>query len=138
MFVKYHLGLSCILSPKEARFMMHMVEIHHLTLWGYKTDYTRTEYMKRMGLGEHAFDTAAGSLTELGLVVRTGSRNSVHYALNVEMYDRLVEIVSWAQNVERLSGFLDFNLRKLGRSIDSITDGELDKLQTDETAEGES
>jgi hypothetical protein len=88
--------------------------------------------------GEHAFDTAAGSLTDLGLVVRTGSRNSVHYALNVEMYDRLVEIVSWAQNVERLSGFLDFNLRKLGRSIDSITDGELDKLQTDETAEGES
>lgn len=128
MFVKYPLGLSCVLSPKEARFILHMIEMQHLSLWGYKTDYTRTEYMKRMGLGENAFDTAARSLTDLGLVVRTGSRNSVHYELDEKMYDRLVEIVSDTRNIERLAGFLDFNLRKLGRSIDSITDEEIDQI----------
>lgn len=132
MCVKYHLGLSCILSPKEARFIMHMVEIHHLDRWGYKTDYTRAEYMKRMGLGEHAFDSAARSLTGLGLVVRVGNRNSVHYSLNAKVYDRLVEIVSGTRNIGKLSEFMHLNLRMLGRSVDDITIEEIEQIRMDD------
>ena len=134
MFVKYHLGLSYVLTPTEARFVMHMIEIHRLAEWGYKTDFTRPQYMKRMGLREHAFDAAARSLCDLGLVVRTeeSCRNRVYYALDLGLYERLVAIVTCTQNVDKLVGFLDFNIRKLGRSIDSITDEELDKLVSGE------
>ncbi len=137
MFVKYHLGLSYILSPTEARFIMHMVEIHHMTLWGFKTDFTRAEYMRRMGLREHAFDSAAKSLTRMGLVRRRSesSRNRVHYSLDTTVYDRLVVIVSATRNIDRLIGFIDFNIRKLGKSIASITDEEIEGIEKMEFAE---
>lgn len=130
VFVKYHLGLSYLLSPAESRFLMHMVDFDHMKRCGYKTDFTRAQYMKRMGLREYTFDTAAKSLVELGLIDRSAdsSRNRVFYDLNTETYERLITIISSIQNYEKLSTFLSFNIKKLGRSIDSITDEELDNL----------
>jgi Transketolase, N-terminal subunit len=132
MFVKYHTRLSCILSPAESQFMMHMVEISYLAEWGHKTDFTRTQYMKRMGLREHTFDTAAKILLELGLINRSAGsgRNRVFYELNEENWERLQVILSATWNIDKLRAFLDFNLKKLGRPIADITDKELDELHS--------
>lgn len=132
MYVRYHMGLSQILSPIESRFLMHMIETHYLSLWGFKIDFTRQQYMKRMGLKEHSFDSAAKSLLEFGLIDRAqGScRNRVYYELNVKNYERLTEIVSSTQKIEKLRPFLDFNFKKLGRAIDSISDQELAELSS--------
>ena len=130
-FVKYHLGLSYILSPAEARFMMHMDEIDHLEQLGFKTDFTRRELMKRMGLGEHTFDSAVRSLLAMGLIVRGPecSRNRVSYSLDRMVYGRLVIISSATRNINRLMQFFDTHLRKDGRSIASITDQEIEELK---------
>ena len=129
-FEKSYPGFSYVLSPEEERFLKHMKEIAFLCRRGEKTDYTRAEYMRRMGLREYTFDRCAKSLCNLGLIVKTSdsSRNRVHYSLNEPVYDKLVRIVSTTRNIDRLIAFFDFHVFKLGKSIGSLEDDEIEGL----------
>lgn len=129
-FEKSYPGFSYVLSPEEERFLKHMKEIAFLRRRGEKTDFTRAEYMRRMGLREYTFDRCAKSLCQMGLVIRTAdsSRNRVHYDLNESTYDKLVWIVSQTRNTDRLIEFFDFHIFKLGKSIDSIREDEIRQL----------
>ena len=128
--VRCYLGFSYLLSPAEERLLTHMVYFDQQTRLGHYTDFTRTQYMKRIGLREHAFDSAVRSLAEMGLITRVAesSQNRVHLSLNAEVYKRLIRICSASESWEKLSYFLDFNFRKLGRRIDEISDEELIEL----------
>lgn len=129
-FEKAYPGFSYILTPDQERFMKHMTEIAFLRRRGEKTDFTRAEYMRRMGLKEYTFDRCAKSLCELGLIIKTAdsSRNRVHYSLNEPVYDKLVRIVSTTRNIDRLIGFFAFHVFKLGKSIESLSDEQIDGL----------
>lgn len=129
-FEKSYPGFSYILTPEEERFLKHMKEIAYLRRRGEKTEFTRSEYMRRMGLREYTFDRCARSLCELGLIVKTSdsSRNRVHYDLNEFAYEKLVHIVCQTRNIDRLIEFFDFHVFKLGKSIGSIREEEIRQL----------
>lgn len=129
-FEKSYPGFSYVLSPDEERFLKHMKEIAFLRRRGEKTDFTRSEYMRRMGLKEYTFDRCAKSLCQLGLIRKTAdsSRNRVHYNLNEPVYDKLVRIVSTTRNIDRLIVFFAFHVFKLGKSIESLRDEEINEL----------
>lgn len=129
-FEKSYPGFSYVLTPDEERFLKHMKEISFLRRRGEKTDFTRAEYMRRMGLREYTFDCCARSLCKLGLVVKTSdsSRNRVHYDLNEPVYEKLVRIVCLTRNIDRLIEFFDFHIFKLGKSIASLREEEIGQL----------
>lgn len=129
-FEKCYPGFSYILTPDEERFLKHLKEIEFLRRMGQKVDFTRAEYMRRMGLKEYTFDQCGKSLCRLGLAIKTSdsSRNRVHYRLNEPVYEKLVRVVSTTRNIERLIGFFDFHVRKLGKSIDELTDQDIEGL----------
>ena len=130
-FIKTYPGISYLLSPDEERFLKHMVDIEFLERCGHKTDFTRREYMERMGLKEYTFDHCAKNLCDLELISKTSdsSRNKVHYTLNRPVYDKLILIATITRNHKRLIDFFGFNILKLGRTIESITDEEIDSLR---------
>ena len=129
-FEKSYPGFSYVLSPDEERFLKLMKEIAFLRRRGEKTDFTRAEYMRRMGLREYTFDHCAKSLCGLGLIIKTAdsSRNKVHYSLNEPVYDKLVRIVSTTRNIDRLIEFFNFHVFKLGKSIEELNDEEIEGL----------
>lgn len=129
-FEKSYPGFSYVLTPEEERFLKHLKEIEFLKKLGHKVDFTRGEYMRRMGLREYTFDQCGKSLCRLGLVVKTSnsSRNRVHYRINEPVYEKLVRIVSTTRNVDRLIEFFSFHIFKLGKSIDELTDEEIARL----------
>lgn len=129
-FAKAPFGFSYILSPEEERFVKHLREIEYLRRLGHKVDFTRAEYMRRMALREYTFDRCAASLCRLGLVVKTAesSRNKVNYRLNEAVYKRLAHIVSITRNVDLLARFFDFHVFKLGKSIEQLTDEDIEGL----------
>jgi hypothetical protein len=129
-YVKGHYGFSYIFSPEEERFIKHMQEADQLKRRGYKADFTRAEYARRMGLREYTLDKCAESLCRLGLVVKTADscRNRVYYRLDRSVYDRLVGIVSMTRNVDKLIQFFDFHVRQLGKSVGELTDDDIEGL----------
>ncbi|MDR2890573.1 MAG: hypothetical protein LBV18_03080 [Alistipes sp.] len=129
-FVKIPFGFSYVLSPEQERFVKHLKEIEYLRRMGQKVDFTRAEYMKRMGLREFTFDKCAASLCRLGLVVKSADsgRNRVNYRLNGPVYDRLAKIVSTTRHIDKLTQFFDFHVVKLGKSIEQLTDGDIEAL----------
>lgn len=129
-FEKAYPGFSYVLSPDEERFLKHLKEIEYLRRLGQKVDFTRAEYMRRMRLKEYTFDQCGKSLCRLGLAVKTSdsSRNRVHYRLNEPIYNKLVRIVSITRNIDRLIEFFDFHVFKLGKSIEELTDEDMEGL----------
>lgn len=123
-------GFSYVLTPEEERFLKHLKEIEFLKKLGHKVDFTRGEYMRRMGLREYTFNQCGKSLCRLGLVVKTSnsSRNRVHYRINEPVYEKLIRIVSTTRNIDRLIEFFSFHVFKLGKSIDELTDEEIARL----------
>lgn len=130
-FEKCYPGFSYLLNPEEERFLKHMKEIAFLSRRGEKTDFTRAEYRRRMGLKEYTFDRCARTLCQMGLIIKTSdsSRNHVHYELHEEAYDRLVQVVSATRNIDRLIEFFNFHIFQLGKSIPDLTDTEINRLR---------
>ncbi|WP_418665314.1 hypothetical protein [Alistipes finegoldii] len=124
-------GFSYLLSPDQERFIKHMREFEHMRSYGWNVNFTRGEYMRRMGLREYTFDRCARSLCDLGLIQRTedSSRNRVHYRLVEPVFDKLVRIVSMTRNSDKLIDFFNFYCRKLGKSIPELTDEEISSLR---------
>lgn len=124
-------GVSYLLSPEEERFLKHMLEIEYMQGRGCDVNFTRAQYMRRMGLREYTFDRCARSLCRLGLIVKTeeSSRNRVRYRIERQAYKRLERIVRTTRSPERLIAFFDFHCAKLGKSIPEISDEEIDSLK---------
>ena len=130
-FEKCYPGFSYLLSPEEERFLKHMKEIAYLARRGEKTNFTRAEYRRRMGLREYTFDRCARTLCQIGLVIKTtdSCRNYVHYELCEEAYARLVQVVSATRNVDRLIEFFNFHIFQLSKGLLDLTDEEINRLR---------
>jgi len=129
-FVKYYTGLSYMFSPAETRFILHMVDIEYKKQCGYYTNWTRTEYMKIMGLKEYAFDKCIDKLIQLELLSKTNNArgNKVYYSFDMEVYERLVNILNATCNIDKLTEFCKKNFIDTVRPINSITGEEIEEL----------
>jgi hypothetical protein len=131
-FVKYYLELSYLFSPEECRFIMHMTDIEFLKKSGYQTGWSKKEYIKRMGLSEYSFDKSVERLQKMGLLSRTHNSlgNKVFYSFDMDLYNRLVEILSMTCDIDKLIAFCNINFVEQSRSIESITEQEINDLET--------
>ncbi|MDR1718028.1 MAG: hypothetical protein LBS20_19500 [Prevotella sp.] len=132
-YVKYPVCLSYLFNPGESRFIIHMIEIEFLKDQGYNTNWTRAEYMKRMGLNEYSFERCIKRLVKMGLLSKTNNKlkNKVYYSFNMQLYDRLVEILSVTCNIDKLIEFCETKFIRDARPIESITEKETDDLRAD-------
>jgi hypothetical protein len=130
-FVKYYTGLSCMFSPAETRFILHMVDIGYKKQCGYYTDWTRAEYMKIMGLREYTFDKCIDRLISLGLLSRTNNAkgNKVYYSFDMELYEILINILNSTCNIDKLMEFCKKNFIDSTRPIKSIAKEEIEELK---------
>lgn len=131
-FVKYYTGLSYLFSPAETRFILHMVDIEYKKGCGYIMTLNRADYMKIMGLNEYSFDKCIGRLIQLDLLSKTNNAkgNRVYYSFNMELYEKLVRILSSSCNVDKLIAFCKRNFIEGARSIESITEEEIQNLKS--------
>jgi DNA-binding MarR family transcriptional regulator len=107
-----------------------MIEIDSLHKRGYDTQWTQSDYARRMGLKEYAFKRCVKRFVELNLLtVRYNTQgNRVYYSFNTEMYEKLVAILTVTGHVDRLIEFCDTEFKKGGRPIESITPEEIAAL----------
>ena len=131
-FGKYPYCLTYLFSPGESRFILHMLEVDFLKKQGYNTDWTRAEYMKRMGLNLYTFENCVRRLEKMNLLTRRHNnlRNRVYYSFNMELYDTLVNILSSTCNIDKLIEFCETKFKKGNRSIESITEEEIAELKS--------
>jgi predicted transcriptional regulator len=129
-FVKYYTGLPCLFNPAECLFIMYMVYVEYLKSVNYRIRWSKAEYIKRMGLKESTFNRCVNRLSEMKLLTRTYNDrgNRVYYSFDMELYNRLVEILSITSNIDKLIAFCDVNFKKQSRSIESITEDEINEL----------
>lgn len=131
-FVKYYTGLSYLFSPIETRFILHMVDIEYKKANGYDTSWSRSEYMKIMGINQYSFDKSIKKLMRMKLLTRKYNRlgNKVTYSFNLSVYNRLIDILSSTCNIDKLIEFCDKNFIQLGRDIKSIRKDEIEALKS--------
>lgn len=83
-----------------------------------------------MGMTCYTFDKCIETLLAIGLLTKINNieGNRVYYNLDMDLYDRLVHILSANKNVYTMIDFCRKNFKAGGRRIDSITDEELLEL----------
>lgn len=126
-FVKYHTGLSYLFSPAETRFILHMIDIEYKKSNGYNVSWSRAQYMKIMGLNEYTFDKCIKRMIKIGLLNKRNNDmgNKVYYTFDMQIYERLVNILASTYNVDKLILFCVSNFKNQSRTIQSITDDEI-------------
>lgn len=131
IYVKYPLCLSYLFSPTETRFISHMINAEFLKGSGFDTDWSRKEWMRRMGLTEYSFDSAIKSLIEIGLLTKENNDlgNKVYYTFDMEQYNKLVSILSVTHNIGKLIDFCETKFKREKRTIASITPEEISELE---------
>lgn len=130
-FVKFYTGLSYFFNPAETRFILHMVDIEFKKKSGFNTDWSRAEYMKIMGLNEYTFDKCIKRMLALGLLSKRNNDlgNKVYYSFDMQVYEKLVTIITSTNYVDALIDFCASNFADKPRTIESISDGELEALR---------
>lgn len=129
-FIKFHKVLSLLFNPSEVIFILHMLDIESLKKQGHKIEWTRGFYMARMGMTPYTFDKCIETLLAIDLLTKTNNTdgNKVYYSLNMDLYTRLVQILSANKNVYTMIDFCKKNFKSGNRKIESITDEEIIEL----------
>lgn len=127
IFVKYPLCLSYLFSPTETRFIIHMIDAEFLRSKGYNINWSRSNYIKKMGLTEYSFDNAVKKMTRIGLLTKTNNKqgNRVFYSFDMERYNKLIMILSTTRNIDKVIRFFDRIFEKENRTIESVTEEEI-------------
>lgn len=129
-FVKYYIGLSYLFSPSEARFIMHMINFEYLKQHGYSTNWSKKDYILRMGLSKNAFNTCVKKFVEMKLLKKWNNDlgNKVFYSFDLQLYEKLIDILSSTNNVPELISFCQSTFKQ-GRLIEDITEEEVLNLK---------
>lgn len=127
-FVKYYPTLSCMFDASESIFILHMLDIAYMRSKGYNTVWSKGHLMKRMNIRLRTFDRCVKRMTDLGLLDRLPQDGMYDYLWNMSLYNRLLRIMSATRDVNRLSEFCrkTFVLQK--RSIQSVSEEEIESL----------
>lgn len=129
-FVKYYIGLSYLFNPSEARFILHMINFEYLKQRGYSTNWSKNDYIMRMGLSKNAFNTCVKKFVEMKLLKRWNNElgNKVFYSFDLQLYEKLIDILSCTNNVPQLITFCQSTFKQ-GRLIEDITEEEVLSLK---------
>lgn len=125
-----YLNLCHIFDPDEMVFLINMAITHEMTLSGKRTNWNKGILMDRMNMTTSVFNRCEKRLLNLKLLEReivTGKRYS--YNLNMELYKRLIQIVTASDDFSVVKEFCKRNFIDENKSITDITDEEIDQLK---------
>lgn len=127
-FVKCNLNLSCMFDANEIIFIMHMVDIAYLRSKGYNTVWSKKHLMLRMNIRLRVFDRCIKRMIELKLLERKLQDGMYDYIWDMELYNRLLQIVSGTNDINRLKSFCEKVFIDQKRTIQSVSDEEIKRL----------
>lgn len=130
LYVEYPLGLSYLFTPSETRFILHMINFEYLKKHGFSTNWSNAEYIKRMGISKNAFNNSVKKLIHMRLLKKWNNKlgNRVYYSFDLEVYGKLVDILSCTNNVDELIKFCEMYFKQ-GRLVEDIAEREIVKLR---------
>lgn len=127
-FVKCNLNLSCIFDASEILFIMHMVHIAYMRSKGYNTVWSKAHLMERMNIRLRTFDRCVRRMTGMKLLDRMPQEGMYDYLWNMGRYNRLLQIISATNDINRLREFCRKAFVEQKRDILSISDTEIKRL----------
>lgn len=127
-FVKCNLNLSCIFDASEILFIMHMVHIAYMRSKGYNTVWSKAHLMERMNIRLRTFDRCVKRMTGMKLLDRMPQEGMYDYLWNMGRYNRLLQIISATNDINRLREFCRKAFVEQKRDILSISDTEIKRL----------
>lgn len=127
-FVKCNLNLSCIFDASEILFIMHMVHIAYMRSKGYNTVWSKAHLMERMNIRLRTFDRCVKRMTGMKLLDRMPQEGMYDYLWNMGRYNRLLQIISATNDINRLREFCRKAFVEQKRDILSISDTEIKML----------
>lgn len=127
-FVKCNLNLSCIFDASEILFIMHMVHIAYMRSKGYNTVWSKAHLMERMNIRLRTFDRCVRRMTGMKLLDRMPQEGMYDYLWNMGRYNRLLQIISATNDINRLREFCRKAFVEQKRDILSISDTEIKML----------
>lgn len=130
LYVEYPLALSYLFTPSEARFILHMINFEYLKKHGFLTNWSNAEYIKRIGISKNAFNNCVKKLIKMKLLKKWNNKlgNRVYYSFDLEVYTKLIYILSCTNNVDELIKFCNISFKQ-GRLVEDITEKEIIELK---------
>ena len=124
-----HNKIRYFLDAKEMSFVTHLIYLKDLRYCGCRTAYSQDFNFKSFQLNRAVFYRCTKRLESLKLLERKAIGRFTDYVFLEDNYNRLTEIVNATDNIYALISFSEkeFILKK--RSIDQITDSEIEELK---------
>lgn len=128
-YVKCYIGFSYLLNRDEIYFLMHLNEIEYLRNVNSNLFQTRREWLEKMSIPQCTFNSCVKNLSELGIIENLkGKQGKGYYRLNIPVYNKLVKICGATCNYYALKNFFQDTIVKKGRSLSSVTEVEIERL----------
>lgn len=107
---------------------MHMVHIAYMRSKGYNTVWSKAHLMERMNIRLRTFDRCVRRMTGMKLLDRMPQEGMYDYLWNMGRYNRLLQIISATNDINRLREFCRKAFVEQKRDILSISDTEIKML----------
>ena len=128
-FTKICNNLCYLFDYQEIGFLMHLTQINFIRECGYNTSYSRDFMLKKFRMNVRVFQRCTNRFIEMGLLEKKRKGLHFDYLLNKKRYERLLDIVCATNDVFALTKFCKKEFIKGSRTIDSITDSEIQILR---------
>ena len=128
-FCKLYKGLMMAFDLPESAFMVYMADLDALRNLGHKTVRPLNAHLNHLGFGRRTFDRCVNKCIRMGLLERVSIDGMYDYFWDMQVYDRLVRIVSSTNSYVALRSFCKKVFDEEGRSVVSVTDDEICRLR---------
>lgn len=128
-FYQVYKGLAMGFGICEAAFMAYMADLGRLRSSGFSTLYGLKTHLGATGMGRRAFERCARKAVRMGLLERIPVDGKYDYVWDMAAYRRLVEIVSSTTSYTALREFCGRVFETEGRTVSSVTDGDMQTLR---------
>ena len=130
-FVKIHPNLGCMLSATEVAFLVLLLDQEYYRNVGCDSAWSRAYFQKHTGVSNATFVKCAERMKAIGLVSshheKAGEKKK--YSLNIDAYNRMLELLDSTNNREALTSFCT-SFFSGSNSIMSISKEQIETLKT--------
>ena len=130
-FVKIHPNLGCMLSATEVAFLVLLLDQEYYRNVGCDSAWSRAYFQKHTGVSNATFVKCAERMKAIGLVSshheKAGEKKK--YSLNIDAYNRMLELLDSTNNREALTSFC-VSFFSGSNSIMSISKEQIETLKT--------
>jgi hypothetical protein len=130
-FVKIHPNLGCMLSATEVAFLVLLLDQEYYKNVGCDSAWSRAYFQKHTGVSNATFVKCAERMKAIGLVSshheKAGEKKK--YSLNIDAYNRMLELLDSTNNREALTSFCT-SFFSGSNSIMSISKEQIETLKT--------